>query len=176
MQRISARASGSHSPRARPSSGTSLANAGVAKQQSSAIQGGFRVMGRSILFRMGHLLAVLLAAAAFAAEPKPPAKPSKSFDAPLAEEFRLKKNQAAKLDGGRAVLWIESFINSPCPKNARCIWSGQDVIWMLEVDGKPEPRPAPSTSPYLVEVKKSDYKSWARFIVTKRPADAPAKP
>jgi hypothetical protein len=124
---------------------------------------------------MSYLLAVALALSASAAETKP-AKPSKVFDAPLAKEFRLKKSQAARLDGGRAVLWIESFINSPCPKGARCIWSGQDVIWTLEVDGKPEPRPAPSTSPYAVEVKKSDYVSWARFVVTKRAAEAPAKP
>lgn len=125
---------------------------------------------------MAHLLAVFFAVSALAAEAKPAAKPSKFLDAPLAKEFRLEKTRAARLDGGRAVLWIESFINSPCPKNARCIWSGQEVIWTLEVDGKPEPRPASSTSPYAVEVKKSDYKSWARFVVTKRETRSAPEP
>jgi hypothetical protein len=121
---------------------------------------------------MRLLAALLLAGCASAAEPKP-AKAPKTLDAPLGKEFKLLKGRAARLDGGRAVLTIESFINSPCPKGARCVWSGQEVIWTLTVDGEAQARPAPKDSPYLVEVKKSDYKSWARFLVTKASSAAP---
>ena len=82
----------------------------------------------------------------------------------LGHEFRLKKGQVAVLPGGRASVKITKFINSPCPKGARCVWSGQAVYTELTVDGKVV-SPKTKNAPYAVTVKDSDYKSFAVLIV-----------
>ncbi len=84
--------------------------------------------------------------------------------AELGKAFRLEKGRTASIDGGKALLRIVKFINSPCPKGARCIWSGQAVDFELTVGGKPVPRGA-KDAPYDVETKDSDYATYAVFMV-----------
>ena len=97
---------------------------------------------------------------------------AKTIPIELGKEFRLKKGEVASIAGGRAFLKIVKFINSPCPKGAYCIWSGQAVITELTVDGKVVPTNA-KDSPYDIAVKSSDYKSFAMLIAT--PGKAPLK-
>lgn len=82
----------------------------------------------------------------------------------LGKEFRLRKGEIAAIAGTKAALRIVKFINSPCPKGAYCVWSGQAVITELTVGGKVVD-PGAKDSPYLVAVKKSDYKTWADLVV-----------
>ncbi len=89
---------------------------------------------------------------------------AKTITAELGKPFRLKKGEAARIAGSRAVLRIAKFINSPCPKGAYCVWSGQSVMLELTVDGKAVPLGAKG-SPYDVEVKDSDYKTFADLVV-----------
>ena len=99
------------------------------------------------------LLLSLLAAGASAAP--------KTIPVELGKAFRLKKGEIAAIEGGRATLRIVKFINSPCPKGARCIWSGQAVITELTVDGKVVPK----DWPYDVATQDSDYKTFAVLLV-----------
>ncbi len=95
-----------------------------------------------------------------AAEPRKAA----AIDVPLGKEFRLAAGATARLPGGKAKLRIKRFVNSPCPKGAQCVWSGQDVIFELTVDGKAV-RLEKNDSPYEVTLKESDYRTFAVFIV-----------
>ncbi len=114
---------------------------------------------------MKLLLAALLAlpAPAFAA--------SKSVSVELGKEFRLRKHQRAEIKGTDASVRITGFTNSPCPKGARCVWSGLAVHLELSVAGKVVPLESPE-SPYRVETVKSDYVKYAVLRATKR---APAE-
>lgn len=107
-------------------------------------------------------LAVLLAL--------PSAAAPKEVSAELDKAFRLEKGQTATLDGGKASLRIVRFINSPCPKGARCIWSGLAVDFELKAGGKAVPRGA-KDAPYDVSVSSSDYRTYASFLVHKRPKE-----
>lgn len=109
------------------------------------------------------LVLALLVGGAYAA--------AKMIPIELGKAFRLKKGESAAIPGGRATVRIMKFINSPCPKGAYCIWSGQAVITELTVDGRIVP-PNEKDSPYDITVKKSDYKSFAVLAVTNRPAAA----
>lgn len=100
------------------------------------------------------LLASLLASGAAA----------KTIPVELGKEFRLRKGEVAAVAGTKATLRIVKFINSPCPKGARCVWSGLAVITELSVDGKVVPENA-KTRPFDVLVKDSDYATWAALIV-----------
>lgn len=84
----------------------------------------------------------------------------------LGKEFRLKKGEVAAIGGTKATLRIVRFINSPCPKDARCVWSGQAVITELSVGGKVVD-PKAKDFPYVVFVKESDYKTYAVLVVDK---------
>jgi hypothetical protein len=100
------------------------------------------------------LLLSLLASPAFA----------KTIPVELGKEFRLKKGEVGAIAGTKATLRIARFINSPCPKGARCVWSGQAVIMELTVDGKVVPDNA-KDFPYDITAKDSDYKTWASMVV-----------
>lgn len=91
----------------------------------------------------------------------------KSVKAELGKEFRLRKNQRADLKGTDASVTIKSFVNSPCPKGARCVWSGQAVILEMTVAGSTVPVESAS-SPYAVETLESDYKTFAVLRATRR--------
>ncbi len=102
------------------------------------------------------LLFLLLAAQASAA--------AKTIPIELGKEFRLNKGEVASIEGGRATLRIVKFINSPCPKGARCIWSGQAVITEFTVDGKVLPDNA-KDAPYDLTAIDSDYKTFAVMMI-----------
>lgn len=106
---------------------------------------------------MSFLACLLLASSLPAAEVKKVA-------VELGKPFRLEKAEVAYLPGKRASLRIEKFIDSPCPTGAYCVWSGQAVIPELTVDGKVM-RSGAKDAPYDVEVKESDYKTYAVFVV-----------
>lgn len=97
---------------------------------------------------------------------------AKTIPVELGKEFRLKKGEVASIEGGRALLRIVKFINSPCPKGVYCVWSGQAVITELTVGGKVVP-PKAKDYPYDVLVKESDYKTYAAMIVTKKRKASP---
>lgn len=89
---------------------------------------------------------------------------AKAVPAELGKEFRLKKGEVAAIAGTKATLRIVKFINSPCPKGAYCVWSGQAVYTELTVDGKVFDLKS-TNWPYEVLVKDSDYTSWALLLV-----------
>lgn len=86
--------------------------------------------------------------------------------ADLGKPFVLKKTQRADLKGTDASVRITGFVNSPCPKGARCIWSGQAVHLELTVAGSTVA--LDGNAPYAVEVLTSDYKTKAKLLATKR--------
>lgn len=100
----------------------------------------------------------LVAAPAFAAP--------KTIKAELGKAFVLRKNQVAVLKDTDASIRITGFINSPCPKGARCVWSGQAVHLELTVAGSTVA--LDGNAPYAVEILDSDYKTRAKLLATKR--------
>ena len=100
---------------------------------------------------------------------------AKPIPVELGKEFRLKKREIAAIVGGQATLKITKFINSPCPKGAYCIWSGQAVITELTVNGKVVP-PKAKDFPYDITVKESDYRTFAVLVVDEKKREpAPEK-
>lgn len=96
----------------------------------------------------------------------PVAAAPKTITAELGKEFTLRKGQRAELKGTDASIRIIDFINSPCPKGVRCIWSGQRVNLELTVAGATVP--FNTSSPYTVTVVSSDYKTRATLLAVKR--------
>jgi len=90
------------------------------------------------------------------------AAPPKAIVVELGKEFILRKGERALLKGTDASVRITGFINSPCPKGARCIWSGQKVLLEVAVAGATVPVQG-AAAPYLIEVLLSDYKTWAEL-------------
>lgn len=89
---------------------------------------------------------------------------AKTIPVELGKEFRLRKGEVAAIAGTKATLRIVKFINSPCPKGAYCVWSGQAVYTELTVDGKVYDHKTKDW-PYEVLVKDSDYTTWALLLV-----------
>ncbi len=94
----------------------------------------------------------------------PAAAAPKSITAELGKTFVLRKAQVAKLKDTDAAVRLAGFINSPCPKGARCIWSGQSVTLELSIAGSTV---SWAGAPYQVKVASSDYKTRAALIVTR---------
>lgn len=109
------------------------------------------------------LAALLLVPAAASAAPR-------TVKAELGKEFTLRKFQKAEIAGTDASLRLTGFINSPCPKGARCVWSGQAVLLELTIAGSTA---AIETSPYAVETLRSDYRTKADLRVTRRAVHQP---
>lgn len=89
----------------------------------------------------------------------------------LGEEFILKKGETARIKDLNVFLKVKDFINSPCPKGSQCIWSGLAVVYELTVDGKVYISSFDNPlreAPYDVLIKKTDYKTYAVFIVNSR--------
>lgn len=89
----------------------------------------------------------------------------------LDEATALKQGEVAFAYGPNTYLKVKSFINSPCPQGANCIWSGLGVNSELYVDGKITTSVAgyakSETNPYEIILKDSDYKTYATFIIKK---------
>lgn len=113
------------------------------------------------LRQAGIVAALLFSASAASAAPK-------TITAELGKAFVLRKNQSARLKGTDASIRLTGFVNSPCPKGVRCVWSGLAVNLELTVSGATVPLNA--SAPYLVEVLSSDYKTRAALRATRNPA------
>ncbi len=111
----------------------------------------------------------LLACGLFLAAPAVSAAPApKTITVELGKKFILRKGQRANLKGTEASLRITGFVNSPCPKGVRCVWSGQAVHLELTVAGATVPLNA--SAPYVVEVLDSDYTTRADLLAARRKA------
>jgi len=97
---------------------------------------------------------------------RPDTIPAKTITVALGKPFVLRKLQRASLKGTDASVRITGFINSPCPKGARCVWSGQAVHLELTVAGSTVALDA--SAAYSVEVLSSDYKTRAELLAKKR--------
>jgi len=101
----------------------------------------------------------------------------------LGEEFTLKKGETARVEDLNVFLKVKDFIYSPCPKEVQCIWSGLAVVFELTVDGKVygslfdnSPHNVPlHKSPYDVLVEKTDYKTYATFVINKSEASCTSR-
>lgn len=102
-----------------------------------------------------------------------PARAPKTIVVELDAPFVLGKGQRAKIKDEDAFIRIAGFINSPCPKGARCVWSGQSVKLELTVAGSTVA--LGGSAPYVVEVLDSDYATRATLRASRaeRPADVP---
>lgn len=89
----------------------------------------------------------------------------------LGKKFTLKKGETARVKGLNVFLKVKDFIYSPCPKGVYCIWSGLAVVYELTVDGKIYSNSSDDSpiykAPYDVDVKKTDYKTYATFVINK---------
>ena len=88
------------------------------------------------------------------------------------EKFTLKKGESAQLKNTNVVLTVLGFVNSPCPKNAQCIWSGLAVNHEFTIDGK---KYKPYDTHYNVALIESDYKNSATYTITNAEDDCVAQ-
>jgi hypothetical protein len=112
------------------------------------------------------ILLALLCTGASAADAKKPAAEPKTVTVELGKKFVLRPGQTAKFKGEDASVRIIGFTNSPCPKGARCVWSGQAVHLELTVAGSTVA--LGGAAPYVVETVDSDYKTRATLKATPR--------
>ena len=96
----------------------------------------------------------------------PAAASPKTMAVESGKAFVLRKGQRAKLKDADVFIQIAGFINSPCPKRARCIWSGQKVDLVLSVAGATIP--LSGASPFDVKIVSSDFKSSATLLISPR--------
>src|SRR3989344_3996186 len=88
----------------------------------------------------------------------------KEKEADLGEEFTLRKCETAHIRNTDVSLKVTGFIYSPCPSGVVCIWSGQAVNYEFKVGDKSFVNSYDKT-PYDVVMRKSDYKTYATFVV-----------
>ncbi len=88
------------------------------------------------------------------------------------EKFRLGEGETAFSDDDEDLLiTVNSFINSPCPEGAQCLWSGKAVSYELFTKDKIYHAPMgilPEDVPYEVKITDSDYKTYAEFVINKK--------
>lgn len=90
--------------------------------------------------------------------------------AELGENFSIYQGETAQLENEKVLLTLTGFINSPCPAGTQCIWSGQQVQYDLDVDGKKYgigKNLSLENSPYTVTIVKSDYEKSAVMKIEK---------
>lgn len=110
-------------------------------------------MSNTIKFAICTLLLAGLSCQSFAA----------TVTVALGEKFTLKKGESAQLRGSNVELKVISFVYSPCPKGAQCIWSGLAVNQEFTLDGKPY---KPYDTHFNVNLLESDYKNYATYTIT----------
>src|SRR3989338_7942198 len=96
----------------------------------------------------------------------------KNLTVSLGDNFNLKKDQSANIqDGSNSIgILLRDFTYSPCPKGANCFWSGLAVWYNLSINGKDYGSYSWNT-PYNVNIIKTDYKTYAEFIISSAEAD-----
>lgn len=90
--------------------------------------------------------------------------------AELGENFSIYQGETAQVKNEKVSLTLTGFINSPCPAGTQCIWSGQQVHYELDVDGKKYgigKNLSLENSPYTVAIVESDYEKSAVMKIEK---------
>jgi|GEM_PF-4259354 len=85
--------------------------------------------------------------------------------------FEIKKDEVVSLRNTDFKLKITGFINSPCPKDAKCVWSGTAVLYEVtlgDVVYKGSSERADLDIPYNILIKDSDYTSYAKVIINEK--------
>lgn len=86
----------------------------------------------------------------------------------LGDEFILVKGGVAQVKGADVSLRIKDFINSGC--SGECVSSVSPVVLELTVNGKVYGGSGSHQggAPYTVLIKKTDYRTYATFVINKR--------
>ena len=134
------------------------------------------------LVSSSHLLCSLLASFAFFAfftfSPLFAQQPRKAEVIRLGQEFELKINQEAAIEGeGLAVVFESVLEDSRCPEGVDCIWSGNAKIRIKS--SKQKHAPAPIELNTNVGPKSSSYLDYEIKLVALKPrpkADKPLQP
>jgi len=89
----------------------------------------------------------------------------------LGQQFTLKQGQVAKISSTGMEVEIKEFVNSPCPKNAACIWSGLGVNIEFRYSGKVQKGVVVESKTqsfgYQTTIIKTDYATYAILVVEK---------
>lgn len=84
----------------------------------------------------------------------------------LGQQFTLRPGETVKVDGRDLTLRISKFFNSPCPKDAQCIWSGVGVEFEYTTGGQTYKGMALTQAMgYEARIIKSDYTTYADVVV-----------
>lgn len=103
--------------------------------------------------------------------PKTPAKQSPITSVTVNQQFTLNLNQYVFISGTNYTVTLNGFYYHPCPEGAQCIWSGLDVFYTIEniktgeVFVKDQPMEALADAPYVVNIKETDYKTYATLSI-----------
>jgi hypothetical protein len=103
---------------------------------------------------------------------KPVVTPA-SITVNINQQFTISLNQTVVIAGASATITLTGFYNHPCPPNANCIWSGQDILYTIKdtntgaVYVKDQPLEQVHNIPFNVIVKSSDYTTSADIVVVR---------
>ncbi len=80
----------------------------------------------------------------------------------LGDEFTLKEDQRARLEGTGFELKIVRFFNSPCPPDVECVWSGVGIAFEYRYNGQVKRGiNLVKAFGYRTIIIRSDYESYA---------------
>lgn len=98
-----------------------------------------------------------------------------AIQAELGQEVSIKLGETVAFKGAPVTLIITGFYNHPCPKGAMCFWSGLDVFYELNVDGRAYIKDSTGVNtsdfPYRLTVRESDYQTFAKVVVAEKQKD-----
>jgi hypothetical protein len=98
-------------------------------------------------------------------------QPKNTIEVELGKQFKLTLGDTAHLKDGDTDIYLEvtEFINTGCPEDVVCIWSGYGVSYKLTVGDKVYENYVghPLVSPYYVNRISTDYESYAEYILEK---------
>ena len=91
-----------------------------------------------------------------------------TIHASLGEEFILHENQSAIIENNSFEIKINQFYNSPCPKNAECIWSGVGIAFEYTYQGQTEKGINRAQAfGYQTTIIDTDKETYAKLTITK---------
>ncbi len=99
----------------------------------------------------------------------------------LGKEFTANLNEKFEIENSSGdVFTVTGFYYQPCPEGSQCLWSGLDVFYKITIADVAEngslrgkifikDKPLQSTTdfPYSVTIKDSDYKAYAKVVISK---------